>query len=335
VASPWPRWAPLALGALAVGLLWSPATAVAMASLTLEGPLHWTTIGKFFLAGGTGCCLSHAAATPFDVVKTRQQSDPERYVHHRTGQPLGVVGTGMQIAKEEGFGMLLQGMRTTFVGYLLQGATKYGLWEVFKAELGYGRAAGCSKVLILVAAALVAEIFASLVLCPFERMRIRLVADPNFAQGMVPAIRRMLREDGFVGALYGEGLGATLIKQIAYTVAKLTVFVLIFEALKGVLPYEVPRFVVTLISSMVAGFVAGIASQPGDTLQICTSTDSSLRDVCPVDVETGAPPGLLKLARTLGWQALFTGWRARLLHVEVIVVSQLLIYDAILHAMGL
>mmetsp|Transcript_47246 Transcript_47246/g.109313 ORF Transcript_47246/g.109313 Transcript_47246/m.109313 type:complete len:432 (-) Transcript_47246:131-1426(-) len=331
------RWArlPAAFGAAALALFWLPSAAVAMASLTLEAPLPGAIVAKFFLAGGAGCCISHAAATPFDVVKTRQQSDPGRYVHTRTGRKLGVVDTGIQIAREEGPQMLLQGMRTTLVGYLFQGAVKYSLWEVFKAELGFAQSAGVMKVLILVVAALTAEIFASLVLCPFERMRIRLVADPSFAKGMTSAVRRMLREEGIIGALYGEGLAATLFKQIAYTVAKLTVFVLAFEELTHQLPWEVPRAIATLLSSIIAGVVASLSSQPGDTLQICTSSDSSLRDECPVDTATGAPPSMMKLARTLGWQALFTGWRARLIHVEVIVVSQLLIYDAILHSMGL
>jgi len=275
------------------------------------------------------------AATPFDVVKTRQQADPERYAHGVTGMPLGIVATGARIAKEEGPGMLLCGIGPTCIGYLVQGAVKYGLWEVFKASLGFSTARGCGKVGILILAAFGAEIFASLVLYPFERARIRLVSDPSFSKGLIPALLKMVREEGPWAMLTGDGLAATLVKQTAYTVSKLTVFVLVFELIVDLMHVPMPRMAVTFLSSVVAGLFAGIASQPGDTLQVCTSTDSSLRESCPVDVETGAPPSMMRLARMLGWQALFTGWRTRILQVEVIVVIQLLIYDGIKHAVGI
>jgi len=245
------------------------------------------------------------------------------------------MATGLKIVEEEGSAALCKGMRTTFFGYLLQGSVKYSLWETFKWELGFAQAAGASRVAILIVAALVAETFATIVLCPFERVRIKLVADPTFGQGgLLTSLWQSVREQGFVGALYGEGLPATLIKQFAYTVAKLTCFALVCQEFRILFPLA-PRWAATLASSLVAGIIASISSQPGDTLQICTSTNSKLRDSCPVDLETGESPGVLKLARALGWQALFTGWRARLFHVEAIVVTQLLIYDAILHSLGL
>jgi solute carrier family 25 phosphate transporter 3 len=302
---------------------------------------------KIFLAGGTGCCLSHAAAIPFDVVKTRQQSSPMRYSHSGTGKPLGTRATGRQIVREEGFWALLQGIGPTLVGYGVQGAVKYSLWEVFKVIFGFDSATGCGKVLVLVAAAFVAEIFASALLCPFERLRIRLVADPAFSRGGLPQLTKALSEDGFRKTLYGKGLGSMLIKQTAYTVAKLTVFTLISDSLRyywtdpGAYLCQLsktvlfPRMAVTLLASLLAGIVAGIASQPGDTLMTCMSTDSTLREACPVDAKTGGPPGTLQMAHALGWEGLFTGWRARLIHVEVIVVTQLFIYDAIKHAVGL
>jgi len=285
---------------------------------------------KIFFAGGTGCCLSHAAAIPFDVVKTRLQSNPLRYSHSGSGQPLGIRAAGMQIVHEEGIWTLLHGLGPTCVGYAVQGAVKFGLWEVFKVIFGFNSATGCGKVLVLVAAAFVAEIFASVLLCPFERLRIRLVVDPDFS---MPKLSETLHKDGFCKTLYGKGLKSMLIKQCAYTIAKLTVFTLISDSLKYHKTFA--RMAVTLIASLSAGLVAGIASQPGDTLMTCMSTDSGLRNACPVDLKTGAPPGTLQMALALGWEGLFTGWQVRLIHVEIIVVTQLFIYDAIMKAVGL
>jgi solute carrier family 25 phosphate transporter 3 len=231
--------------------------------------------------------------------------------------------------------MLLQGLGSTAAGYLLQGAFKYGLWEVFKSFLGFNSAIGVVRIVVLVVAAFAAELIASTLLCPFERARIKLVSDPSYADGLPKALSRLLQEDGVAKGLFGDGLAPTLVKMTAYTVAQLTTFTLVSEALSGALPADVPRLAFTLPSSVTAGFVASIASQPGDTLQTCTSTKTKLSEQCPVDVASGGPPSLLELALALGAEGLFTGWQARLVQMEVIVVTQLLVYDTIKSLVGL
>jgi len=188
-------------------------------------------------------------------------------------------------------------------------------------------------VAILVAAALLAEVIATVVLCPFERARIKLVSDPTFAPSTVSAFARLAREDGIYDGFYGN-LGPTLVKQGTYTIGKLTTFSLAFDFLMG-RGFGLPRPAVTLAASVVAGLVASVVSQPGDMLQICTSSNSTLAAQCPIDINTGRRPGLFKLMVLMGPKKLFTGWRARLLQIEVIVVTQLLIYDGIKSFFGL
>ncbi|CAE8594754.1 unnamed protein product [Polarella glacialis] len=101
----------------------------------------------------------------------------------------------------------------------------------------------------------------------------RLVTEPGYAPGLVPALQRLLRERGLLGGLFGEGLGPTLVKMTAYTTAQLTTFSLASEFFSGQLPLDAPRLLATLPAALLAGFVASIASQPGDTLQTCTSAD--------------------------------------------------------------
>jgi len=302
----------------------------------LATPLTASAVAKFFAAGGICCCISHAVAVPVDVVKTRQQSDPTRYQDAATGQPLGIAETAARIAREEGPGMLLQGLGSTSAGYLVQGAFKYGLWEVFKAALGFNVAVGAGRVLVLVLSAFAAETVASTLLCPFERARIRLVSDPGFADGLLPALGRLLREKGVAEGLFGDGLAPTLVKMTAYTTAQLTTFTLVSEALATVLPADLPRLACTLPSSVAAGLVASVASQPGDTLQTCASAGAAPAEECPVEPgRLGAAPSLLELAAELGPAGLFVGWQARLLQMELIVVTQLLVYDFIKSLVGL
>lgn len=313
-----------------------PHAALAMGA-AYAGPLTPDVVAKFFLAGGICCCVSHAVVVPIDVVKTRQQSDPKKYIDKTSGQPMGMVGTAAFIVQQEGPGMLLQGLGSTAAGYLVQGAFKYGMWEVFKSALGYSAAVGSAKIAVLVGAAFAAECIASTLLTPFERARIKLVADPSYAEGLLPALSRLLKEDGPLKGLFGDGLLPTLIKMTAYTTAQLTTFTLVSEALAPALPADLPRLALTLPSAVLAGFTASIASQPGDTLQTCTSTNTLLGEECPVDILEGpdGKPTVLGLAGALGLSGLFTGWQARLVQMEIIVVTQLLVYDTVKSAVGL
>src|SRR5690349_11586378 len=65
-------------------------------------------------------CFSstHTGVVPFDVVKTRMQTDPQRYK--------SFIGSLVKIPREEGPRMLLKGAGPTAVGYFLQGAAKFG-----------------------------------------------------------------------------------------------------------------------------------------------------------------------------------------------------------------
>ena len=66
----------------------------------------------------------HTAVTPLDVVKCNMQIDPTKYKS---------IGTGFAITvREAGVGGLVRGWLPTLVGYSVQGAGKFGLYEFFK-----------------------------------------------------------------------------------------------------------------------------------------------------------------------------------------------------------
>ena len=62
--------------------------------------------------------------TPLDVVKCNMQTDPVRY-------PSISKGFGITV-KEQGLAGLVRGWAPTLVGYSIQGAGKFGLYEYFK-----------------------------------------------------------------------------------------------------------------------------------------------------------------------------------------------------------
>lgn len=108
----------------------------------------------------------------------------------------------------------MTGFGPTAAGYFLQGAFKFGGYELFKQQwintLGYETAAN-NRTLVYCASAATAEFFADIALCPLEATRIRLVSQPTFATGLVSGFGKIARTEGF-GAFY-SGFGPILFKQ--------------------------------------------------------------------------------------------------------------------------
>ena len=126
----------------------------------------------------------------------------------------GMIGGFRQVIQNEGAGALLTGAGPTFAGYFLQGAFKFGGYELFKSQ--FINAVGVDNAIknrtaIYLASAATAEFFADIALCPLEATRIRLVSDPKFATGLVSGFTKIAKTEGF-GAFYA-GFVPILFKQ--------------------------------------------------------------------------------------------------------------------------
>lgn len=340
-------------------------TATTVTAVTATLPAATASVGMFsdpdslryFVAGGTCASVSHAAAVPIDVVKTRLQTSPEKYDSEE-----GVVGAAQRIIADEGIMMLGQGLGPTVAGYCVQGSLKYGFFEALKPVVrgifaSYGLNVANTdepwKVLAIVFAAALAEFIGSTALAPFEAARIRMVVNPSFADGITSALKNIEKEEGLSGLFIG--LPAILFKQIPYTVVSLTVF----EIASGYFYSQLTnfgvedtqlgsyRFLVTLSAAAIGAVLSCLASQPGDTLLSRVNQSAKLPVPLPVgsisDSATSEPELenfdpvaiMIDSARELGLAGLFRGTRARLLHSTIIVVSQLLIYDTIKQIFGI
>lgn len=152
-------------------------------------------------------------------VKTKMQIDPKKYGR-------SVLPAARMIVKEEGVGFLAQGLAPTIVGYGIEGALKFGFYELFKpifSELTP------NKVINFLLAGAVAGAVASVVLCPCEDARIRMVSQPDFASGLFDALAKLIKEGGLASTF--DGLEAMLAKQIPYTMTKQVSFDFITAAL--------------------------------------------------------------------------------------------------------
>ncbi|KAI9808211.1 MAG: mitochondrial phosphate carrier protein [Sarcosagium campestre] len=162
---------------------------------------------RFAFAGAVCCSVTHGAMTPVDVVKTRIQLDPITYNK-------GMIGGFRTVIAKEGAGALLTGFGPTAAGYFLQGAFKFGGYELFKQQwvnyLGV-EAATSNRTAVYLASAACAEFFADIALCPLEATRIRLVSEPTYASGLLSGFGKMAKNEGIAG--FYSGFGPILFKQ--------------------------------------------------------------------------------------------------------------------------
>jgi Mitochondrial carrier protein len=154
-----------------------------------------------------GVIRNISLTTTSHSVKTRIQLDPATYNR-------GLFGGFRQVIANEGAGALLTGFGPTAAGYFLQGAFKFGGYELFKQQsinfLGYETASN-NRTAVYLASSALAEFFADIALCPLEATRIRLVSEPTYANGLIGGFSKMLKNEG-VGAFYA-GFGPILFKQ--------------------------------------------------------------------------------------------------------------------------
>lgn len=232
-----------------------------------QGPFDLTYYLKGAAAGGICCSITHGALCPVDVVKTRIQLDPKTYNS-------GMIGGFKQIIKAEGVGALATGLGPTALGYFIQGWFKFGGVEFFK--INFANAMGEQKAwenrtgIYLVAAAC-AEFIADIFLCPLEATRIRLVSDPTYADGLISAFPKILKNEGVLNGFY-SGFAPILFKQIPYTMAKFAVQGWAAEKIcsAGGIDNQTAdnstKMAVSLSSGVIAGVAAAVISHPADTL---------------------------------------------------------------------
>jgi len=296
---------------------------------------------RFFVAGGLCASISHGWTTPLDVIKTKMQQSPDKYTS-------GMVAAARSIVAAEGAGVLLTGLAPTVVGYGLEGAVKFGLYEAFKTLLA--PLAFLDKFTAKLLASVIAGAFAAVLLCPMEEARIKMVGDASWArENLVSGMTRLLLEGGLLSTF--AGLPAMLLKQIPYTMGKQVSFDVFAEMLYSLAQRQSRwtvdelRWSISVISAFFASIVACLASQPGDVLLTETyGAHGAHGDGHGKTSKTGkaAAPASRSVSSIIadihakhGPAGFYLGLQARLSHVASIITSQLVINDLVKTALGL
>ena len=201
-----------------IGTFLSAMVAAFVGLVTISGPSAW----KYYLAGGLCAAASHVVPVPIDVVKTRKQVDPE-LASQTFPQAFSYI------LQNEGVSGLLSGLGPTALGYLMEGAIKYGVYEILKPVVLQSLARVTvwshylaflnTKVVGFSISAAISGMAASVMLLPMEALRIRIVANPDKrSRGWLVTGYKMLKDEGATSMT--KAIVPMLSKQVPYTVTK-------------------------------------------------------------------------------------------------------------------
>src|SRR3569832_666043 len=113
-----------------------------------------------------------------------------------------MTSAAVAIVKEDGPQALLGGLGPTVIGYGIEGAMKFGVYEVTKPI--FSSVFQGNKGVAFLLASIVAGAVAALLLCPMESMRIRIVTDPAYAgKGFLTGLPKLMSEEGFWSTFSG------------------------------------------------------------------------------------------------------------------------------------
>jgi solute carrier family 25 phosphate transporter 3 len=275
-----------------------------------------------FVASGAVCCSGvHLALTPIDVVKTKVQTDPDNYP--------GIVRGFKKQLEIGGVSGFFTGWAPTFLGFFVWGGLSYALTEFLRRYFTtlLGNSAAGLEIPIILSASAFAAFVGSFVLCPFESVRIRTVAQPDYGSNVVDVVKRIVREEGLFSLFKAVPLFCA--KEIPFAMGKFTVFDLSTKYLYEQFPTAREDIQLSLLISLaggtIGGLVAAVVSNPGDAT--ISELKKAKSDMGPLEagqllVERGGPA------------ALFTGLPLRMVFYPLVVSLQFLIYDSVRLALG-
>jgi solute carrier family 25 phosphate transporter 3 len=157
-----------------------------------------------------------------------------------------------------------------------------------------------------------------------------MVGDPSYAkENLISALVRIIREDGVLKTF--TGLSAMLSKQIPYTMTKQVSFDIIAKMLYGVA--EKANFkaadikiAISILAAFLSSILSCLGSQPGDMILTAFYKNHGAKSFLAIISEIYGAHGLA---------GFYLGTIARLMHVSLIITSQLVLYDIVKQALGL
>lgn len=239
------------------------------------------------------------------------------------------------IVKTEGFGGIFTGIGATLIGYSLQGAGKYGFYELFKkkyADFVGEEIASKYKTSLYLAASASAEVIADVFLCPWEAIKVKTQTTiPPAYSSVLDGYKKMTAAEGIAG-LY-KGLTPLWARQVPYTMVKFASFEKTVEAIYNALPKEkaeysmVAQTGVSFLGGYIAGVFCAVVSHPADVMVSKINSEKQAGE------SVGAAVG--RIYARIGFAGLWNGLPVRIVMIGTLTGMQWLLYDSFKAFVGL
>ncbi|KAG8379336.1 hypothetical protein BUALT_Bualt07G0077800 [Buddleja alternifolia] len=214
------------------------------------------------VGGMLSCGLTYFHGSPFELVKCNMKINPAKYKSIQTA--FGVL------LQEQGFKGFYRGLLPGMLGAGAQGACKFGFYEFFKkyySDLAGPENASKYRTLIYLAGSASAEVIATIALCPFEAVKVRVQEQPGFARGgLLDGFPKFVKSQGGALGLYNRHLVPLWGHQIPYTMMEFASFETIKELMYKHYSSESLQFGVGFAGGYIAGVFCAIVSHPAETL---------------------------------------------------------------------
>eukprot|EP00667_Euglena_gracilis_P004399 EG_transcript_4420 len=272
------------------------------------------TLLVFAAAGTLATLITNLAASPLDMLKTVQQTSHEN---------LGLLETARRQVAQHGVGSLFTGSLAVAMICLTYGAVLYPGVELGKdwvtARVGATAATRWRPLILFCVTALctMVSVFTAL---PWEVAKIRIQADPKFAENCFAVLDRLIQQEGFWTQYrsYVPVIGRSLL----YNAGKFFVFDYFQDWVRVLAPGAsgLLKWALSLVKGTLAGCVAVLLSQPMDVVVTRINQSHSALGV------VGAVRALYAAG---GLPIFYSGLLARILWAAVAIALQFFSYDLV------
>uniref|UniRef100_A0A7S4FVH4 ADP,ATP carrier protein n=1 Tax=Eutreptiella gymnastica TaxID=73025 RepID=A0A7S4FVH4_9EUGL len=275
--------------------------------------------GILALCGCLACLVTHVVVQPLDMIKTRQQTVSR-------GEPFLKVATDMVTSDQ--FGSVLLAAASEAVGYACYGLVIYPSFELGKLWLA-GQigpvAADEYRVFLVLLASTFASSLGCVVTTPWEACKIRITANPYYADSLPGILQRIVTEEGPSGLW--AGYFPLLSRNFLFTTSKFFVFDYFTDMVINMMPdmpptvaFALTSTTLSLLKGALAGCFAAVVSQPADS--ILTRINESDEQIGPISA-------IQAILKEQGPSGLYNGVFLRALWASAVISGQFVVYDSI------
>eukprot|EP00913_Durusdinium_trenchii_P030801 g28847.t1 len=236
---------------------------------------------------------------PLDVVKITQQLSTETREEEQGGVFDSFLSTASLLSRDGGLGALYKGTGATILATSVMGFTSFGLNEFFRRSLEKWRDPYAEATAPIVLAASIGSIFvASILACPFETLRVRVMA-PSERRSFGEITKEAIEgRDGRGLPSLWAGLVPFWAREIPFSACKFLVFDLASRALFAVFA---PQAETSLGISALAGALAGLMSAIvwADAVRQLSTGEDVLEGVATVRNDSAQVASFAKLSASM------------------------------------